>query len=115
MQRVLVVDDSALFRKATVAALSGQLDMEVAGIAENGRVALTRLQQGAIDIAVIDLEMPEMGGIELLDEIQRLGLPVKTIVFASATKSSALASLKALNRGAFDFVLKPSEDAGTTP
>lgn len=112
MVRVLIIDDSSVVRRCVVGALMGQPGIEVIGSAANGKLALDKIADA--DVAVLDMEMPEMNGLEVLDEVARLGLKVQIIVFASATKSSALASLKALNRGAFDFVLKP-ENGGNEP
>lgn len=110
MQRILIVDDSVAFRNQVAEALRNVPDIEIVGAVANGKLALARLLESPVDIAIVDLEMPEMNGLELLEAITLHKILVKTIFFASQTKSSALSSLKALNRGAFDFVIKPKAD-----
>lgn len=115
MLKVLIVDDSTVFRTQVSAALASVPTIQLVGAAANGKLALAILREKAVDLAIVDLEMPEMNGLELLEEVTRLKLPVRMIMFASTTKSSATSSLKALNRGAFDFVLKPQSPDASAP
>lgn len=108
MRKILIVDDSSVMRSQLAAALRAAPGIDVVGTAQNGAVALTMLKEKQIDLAIVDVEMPEMNGLELLEAMNKHNIKVKTIMFAGATKGSALASLKALNRGAFDFVQKPN-------
>lgn len=106
--RVIVVDDSVVFRSQIKAALEGVPGISIVAVAANGRIALDRLEQHGCDLMVLDMEMPEMNGIETLAALRRLGLPTKVIVFASPTKDGAAQAMEALRSGADDFVAKPT-------
>lgn len=106
--RVLVVDDSLVFRSQIRLALEGIAEIEIVGAASNGKIALEKLTQDAVDLMTLDLEMPEMNGLETLSEIQKMNRRPKVIVFSSLSKQGAEATLEALIRGASDFILKPN-------
>lgn len=108
--RVLVVDDSVVFRSQIKEALKDVPQVEVVGTANNGKIALQRLEQSSVDLVTLDMEMPEMGGLETIKEIRRLKFNVKIIVFSSHTTSGSAVALDALAAGAEDFVAKPSGD-----
>lgn len=108
MLRVLVVDDSVVFRSQIKAALDGAASIEVAGVANNGRVALQKLAQTSVDVVTLDMEMPELNGIETIKEIKKAKFPVKIVVFSSHTSRGSEATLEALAAGADDFIAKPS-------
>ncbi len=106
--RVLVVDDSVTFRSQIKRALAEIEGVEVVGTASNGRVALHWLEQKPVDLVILDLNMPEMSGLDFLAELKprRRGLDV--VVFAGRTDHSAEETMRALSLGAADFVVKPS-------
>ena len=106
--RILVVDDSVVFRSQIRAALDGQPGIEVVGAANNGKIALQKLAQGSVDLITLDMEMPEMGGIETIQEIKKAKFPVRIIVFSSHTARGCEAALNALVAGADDVVAKPA-------
>lgn len=108
--RVLIVDDSVVFRSQIKAALDGVAQIEVAGVANNGKIALQKLSQSSIDLITLDMEMPEMSGLETIKEIVKNKYKVKIIVFSSHTTSGSKSALEALAAGAHDFVAKPSGD-----
>lgn len=111
--RVLIVDDSVVFRSQIKAALEGVPHIEVVGVANNGKVALQKLAQSSVDLITLDMEMPEMDGLTTIKEIRKAKFPVKIIVFSSHTTRGSMATLDALTSGAQDFVTKPSgEDVG---
>ncbi len=105
--RVLVVDDSAFMRKLLSEILNEQPDIEVVAAARNGEDALKKLEQIAVDVVTLDVEMPVMGGLETLDRIMQ-NRPVPVIMLSSVTKKGSETTMKALSRGAFDFIPKPS-------
>jgi len=105
--RVLIVDDSVVFRSQIRAALETSPDIEIAGIANNGKIALQKLAQASVDVVVLDMEMPEMGGMETIKEIRRLKFPTRILVFSSATKRGSVEALEALTHGADDLIAKP--------
>ncbi len=105
---VLVVDDSVVVRRMVTDVLSADPGIRVVGTAPNGKVALAKLDQLAPDIITLDIEMPEMNGIETLRALRvtRPNLPV--IMFSTLTAAGASATLDALAAGATDYVTKPS-------
>ncbi len=112
--RVLVVDDSVVFRSQISAALGGIPGVVVAGTAPNGSIALQKLSQLSVDLVTLDVEMPDQDGIQVLKEIRKAGFPVRVIMFSSQTSRGADKTLEALVSGADDFVAKPG-GAGLTP
>lgn len=112
--RVLVIDDSAVARHSVARALEGNRDLVLAGLAENGKVGLKRIDELQPDAIVLDLDMPVMGGLEVLARLraQRSAIPV--IVFATAGSRDASGALEALALGASAFVLKPTQSSPDT-
>ena len=106
--RVLVVDDSALMRKLIPQMLAGDESIEVVGTAMDGSFCLKKIAELKPGVVTLDLEMPEMNGIDTLKEIMRHH-PVPVIVFSSHSTEGASVTLKALGLGAFDFVTKPKD------
>ncbi len=108
--RVLVVDDAVVFRRVVSDELSADPALEVAGTATNGRIALAKLPQLNPDLVILDVEMPEMDGLETLREIRKVYPKLPVIMFSSLTERGASATLDALALGATDYFAKP----GTT-
>jgi two-component system chemotaxis response regulator CheB len=108
--RVLVVDDSAVARRLVSEALCTDAAIEVAGTASNGRLALQKLFQfkPQVDAVTLDVEMPEMDGIQTLVEIRKYWPHLPVIMFSAITERGAAATLDAIARGANDYVCKPT-------
>lgn len=106
--RVLVVDDAVVVRRLVTDVLSGDPDIEVVGIAANGRIALQKIAQLAPDLVTLDIEMPEMDGLTTIAEIRKTWLRLPVIMFSTLTERGAQATLEALARGASDYVTKPA-------
>ena len=106
--RVLVVDDSATIRRIVVDAIAASEDLELAGTAANGQLALDRLRRDpSPDVVTLDVEMPVLDGISTLKAL-RVGAPrLPVLMLSSHTEKGALATLDALAAGASDFVAKP--------
>ena len=104
--RVFIIDDAAAMRRLISEALAADAELEIAGSAENGRVALERIAHARPDVLVLDLEMPVMGGLEMLAELRRVHPRLPVIVFSSDTRPGAEATLDALWLGAGDYVTK---------
>ncbi len=108
MSKVLVVDDSIVFRKILIESLSNQRCIRVLEACSNGKDALVKIRQLKPDVVVLDVEMPEMDGMQTLQEIKRQKLDVGVIMFSGLTQEGAQITFDALSKGAFDFVPKPS-------
>ena len=106
--RVLVVDDSALMRKVIPQILESDNSIQVVGTAIDGNFGLKKLDELRPQVVTLDLEMPGMGGLEMLKEIMRRQ-KVPVIVVSSHSTQGASVTLKALSLGAFDFVAKPTD------
>ncbi len=112
--RVLVVDDSALMRKLIPQILQTDSSIQVVGTAMDGNFGLRKIDELKPQVITLDLEMPGMGGIDMLKEIMRRHrLPV--IVVSSHSTQGASITLQALSLGAFDFVAKPSDVSARMP
>jgi two-component system chemotaxis response regulator CheB len=115
--RVLAADDSVvmrgimrrLFAMQDEGRLSGLPAMELCGVAQDGVECLEAAARLRPDVLVLDLEMPRLNGLEVLDRLrnENPGLPV--IMCSSYTERGARSTLEALARGAADYVMKPSE------
>ena len=105
--RVLVIDDSALYRKFVCSVLEEISGIEVVGTAANGRIGLRKIDSLKPDLITLDLEMPEMDGLAMLRKLSDQGHETPTIIISSQTEESAKSTNMALHLGAFDFVLKP--------
>lgn len=109
MIKVLIIDDSVVFRTQISSALRGVSDIDIVGTAASGSIALSKLDSHPeIDVVTLDMEMPDMNGIDVLKEIRRRKLKTKVIVFSSQTQKGAEKALEALSAGADDVVAKPS-------
>ncbi len=105
---VLVCDDSALMRNLLGRIIDGAEGLELAGKAMNGRFLLEKIPSLKPDIILLDLEMPEMNGIEFLKERRKRGIDIPVVILSSIAKRGARITMEALNLGASDFILKPS-------
>lgn len=113
--RILVVDDTALFRRIVSDALALLPDVEVIGTAPNGKIALERVATLSPDLITLDIEMPEMDGLETLDALRQRGLKCGVVIVSALTRKGGDLTIRALERGAFDFITKPDAgDQGST-
>ena len=106
--RVLVVDDSVVVRKIVTDTLSSDPDIEVAGIAANGNIALQKIPQVNPDVITLDIEMPELDGLQTLAEIRKTDTTLPIIMFSTLTERGGVKTLEALSLGATDYVTKPA-------
>ena len=106
--RVLIVDDAVLVRSRVSKVLSSDPDLEVVGVAANGRIALAKIPQVNPDAIVLDVEMPQMNGLETLAAIRQTYPLLPVIMFSTFTRTGATATLEALSLGANDYATKPS-------
>src|ERR1700690_444899 len=83
--RVLVVDDSVVIRRLVSHALEQEPALEVVGAASNGAIALQRIPQFNPDVLTLDIEMPEMDGLETLRRGRREYSPIRGVMFSNIT------------------------------
>lgn len=105
--KVLVVDDTIIYRKIVSDILAELPGVEVVGVAHNGKIAISKIATLKPDLLTLDIEMPEMNGIEVLAYISAKGLDVGAIMLSTLTQKGGEMTMKALELGAFDFILKP--------
>ena len=106
--RVLVVDDSVVIRRLVTHALSQDPTLEVVGSASNGSIALARIPQLNPDVMTLDIEMPEMDGLETLRCLRKTSNDIRVIMFSTLTERGAAVTMEALTLGADDYVAKAS-------
>jgi len=104
--RVLVVDDSLVTRRLVTLALESEPWLEIVGTAENGKEALERVTMLAPDVVTMDIEMPEMDGMEALRHLRQQAPLVRVVILSKHTERGASATLEALALGADDYVTK---------
>jgi len=105
--RVMVVDDSAIVRGLIVQTLERDPALRVVARAANGEAALTELGRTAVDVVVLDIEMPVMDGLTALPLILQRQPDMKVVMASTLTRRNARISLQALQAGAADYVPKP--------
>ena len=104
--KVLIVDDSAFMRVVLAKLLEQDSLIQVIGTARNGREAVERVKSLHPDVVTMDIEMPELNGIDALKSIMK-ECPTPVIMLSAHTTEGAEANLDGLKYGAFDFLAKP--------
>jgi len=104
--RVLIVDDSAIIRGMLQRALTGHPRIEVVGTATAGAAALRKIASLRPDVVTLDVEMPNVNGITVLERAAGK-LPVSFLMVSTLTQAGALVTFEALRKGAFDYIAKP--------
>ncbi|HEX5273354.1 MAG TPA: chemotaxis response regulator protein-glutamate methylesterase [Gemmataceae bacterium] len=106
--RILVVDDAVVVRRMLTEVLNGDPGLEVVGTAANGVIALAKLPQVNPDLVIMDVEMPEMDGLQTLKALRKTYRRLPVIMFSTLTQRGATSTLDALALGANDYVTKPA-------
>ncbi len=108
--RVMVVDDSVVIRRLVTQALEQDPMIEVVGTASNGAIGLQRIPQFNPDVITLDIEMPDMNGLEMLRRVRSEYPQLRVIMFSTLTERGAAITLEALTLGADDYVAKVSNE-----
>jgi len=108
-KKILVIDDSALMRRVISDIINENNDYEVAAIAKDGVEGfdLITSNPNLYSAIILDINMPKMNGLELLEKLQKNRIDQTVIVVSTVAKEGARETIKALEYGAFDFVTKP--------
>ena len=106
-KKVLVVDDSALMRRITCDIINSDENLEVGEVAKDGVEALALLTDHPYDAVVLDINMPRMTGLELLERLKKNRIKANVVMNSTLTKNGAEETMRALELGAIDFITKP--------
>lgn len=112
--KVLVVDDSALYRSILAQVLNAQPDVEVVAKAADGMSALAQVERYHPDLVTLDVEMPVLNGIDTLKRLRRDFSDVIVIMCSAVTAEGADVTLRCLSMGARDFITKPNSGTSST-
>ena len=112
MIRLLVVDDSPVFRHVVKKHLTAAGGVEVLGEARNGRDALLQAEKLSPDVVTLDMTMPELDGMQTLRKLREKFPSIQVVVLTAANEPEARKTVEALDAGAFDFILKPEIGRG---
>lgn len=107
--KAIVVDDTIVYRKIVGDVLREMPGVEVIGTANNGKIALSKIRAMKPDLITLDIEMPEVNGIEVLQELRDMENPPLVIMLSTLTQKGSEMTIKALELGAFDFLPKPED------
>ena len=107
-KKILVVDDSALMRRVLCDIIESDERFHVQDRAVNGVEALELLTRNTYDAVVLDVNMPQMNGLELLKELQKRKISARVMMASTDTREGAQTTLDALELGALDFIHKPN-------
>ena len=107
--KAMVVDDTIFYRKIIKDILEKIPNVEVVGTVNDGALALNRIPSLKPDFITLDVEMPGLNGIQVLEEIRKKKWDVTCIMISSKTREGSEATVQALELGAFDFIAKPDE------
>jgi two-component system, chemotaxis family, protein-glutamate methylesterase/glutaminase len=105
--KVMVVDDTIVYRKIVSDVISEIPGVEVVGVAHNGKAALLKIKALQPDLLTLDIEMPEMSGLELLERMRTEAPDVGAVMLSTLTQEGGALTMRALELGAFDFIPKP--------
>ncbi|MCB9230007.1 MAG: chemotaxis-specific protein-glutamate methyltransferase CheB [Deltaproteobacteria bacterium] len=109
--RVLIVDDSAIYRNMLRNILTNRKKIEVIGTANHGGIAVEKTKQYRPDLIIMDMEMPVMNGSDAIREIRKDNSDVKILVYSGQSRASIQSTISILDCGVVDFLMKPDGTA----
>ncbi len=109
--RVLIVDDSAIIRGLVTRWIEAEPNLKLAGVAVNGRDGVKLAGETQPDVIILDIEMPEMNGLEALPALLKAAPKARVLMSSTLTRRGAEVTMKALTLGAADYITKPETSA----
>lgn len=110
-KNILVVDDSALMRRIICDIINSDSNFQAKDVCRDGLEAYEKLKTTTYDGVVLDVNMPRMDGLQLLERLQKENIKANVIMVSTLTTKDAEVTILALERGAIDFVTKPTNIA----
>ena len=107
-KNILVVDDSALMRRVICDIINSDSNFQATDVCKDGLEAYEKLKSTTYDGVVLDVNMPRMDGLQLLEQLQKDGIKANIIMVSTLTTKDAEVTILAMERGAIDFVTKPN-------
>ena len=108
MRNILVVDDSALMRRVICDIINTDKQFQANDVCRDGLEAYERLKTTSYDAVILDVNMPKMDGLQLLEKLQKDKIKATVIMVSTLTTRDAQTTILAMERGAVEFVPKPS-------
>ncbi|MBU3917331.1 chemotaxis response regulator protein-glutamate methylesterase [bacterium] len=109
--KVLIADDSIVYRKLLSDIINQHNDIELIGVAPHGGIALSKIELKKPDLVLLDIAMPEMDGLEIMKIIKQKYANTDVIFISGMNRENAEITVKALEMGALDFIPKPQTDS----
>ena len=107
MYKILVVDDSALMRRIVCDIINADNDFRVVDVSADGEDAYNKIKNNPYDIILLDMVLPKLPGVDLLAKLSGEKIPFNVVLMSSSLKEDADATMRAMEYGALDFVVKP--------
>jgi two-component system nitrate/nitrite response regulator NarL len=107
MVRVLVADDHPVYREGVARAVSERAGLDLVAVAADGREAMTGIREMTPDVAVLDVRMPGLSGIEIVAEIGRERLPTRVLLLSAQSDEQLI--FDGVSAGASGYLLKDSD------
>lgn len=114
MYKILVVDDSALMRRIVCDIINADSDFRVVDVSADGEDAYNKIKNNPYDIVVLDMVLPKLSGVDLLQRLKNERIPYNIVIISSSLKEDADVTNKAMEYGALDFVVKPIRPGNDT-
>jgi two-component system chemotaxis response regulator CheB len=114
MYKILVVDDSALMRRVICDIINADSDFRVVDVSADGEDAYNKIKNNPYDLVVLDMVLPKLQGVDLLAKLYSEKIPFNVVLVSSILKEDTESTIRALEYGALDFVVKPIRSGSDT-
>ena len=106
-KKILVIDDSALLRRVMCDIINSDSNLQVVDTCKDGVEGYEKLKNNTYDGVILDVNMPRMSGLELLEKLKADNIKAKIIIVSTVARAESQITIRALELGAIDFVEKP--------